>query len=42
MSNDWFALLELLLVFGAVMAVGWHQLRDLKRYKDKPSGDDRD
>ncbi len=41
MSNNWFALLELLLVFGAVFGFGWHQLRDLKKYKDKsPEADD--
>lgn len=34
MPDDWFAIVELLLVFGVVFAFGWHQLRDLARYRE--------
>ncbi len=42
MSSNLFGLIELLLVFALVFGFGWHQLRDLKRYKDKESKQDDD
>jgi predicted negative regulator of RcsB-dependent stress response len=37
MSSNLVVLLEVGLILGLVFAFGWHQLRDLKRYKVKES-----
>lgn len=42
MSTSALVLLKLLLIVGVLMAFGWHQLRDLKRYKDKNNKPDDD
>ena len=34
MADNWFAIVEILLVFGVVFGFGWHQLRELARYRD--------
>jgi len=34
MADNWFAIVEMLLVFGVVFGFGWHQLRELARYRD--------
>lgn len=42
MSGGQYALIELLLVFGGVMAFAWWQFRDLKKYKTGEKSDEQD
>jgi hypothetical protein len=41
MSSDVLIALELLLVLGVALGIGFWELRSLRRYKDRPPRDDR-
>lgn len=34
-NSNWFALVEMVLVFGSVLGFCWYQLRELRKYRDK-------
>lgn len=42
MSGGQYALIEMLLVFGGVLAFAWWQFRDLKKYKTGEKSDEQD
>ena len=42
MSGGQYALIEMLLVFGGVLAFAWWQFRDLKKYKTGEKSDQKD